>query len=347
MRHFPLFLNLNGEKVTVSGSGEAAASKLRLLLKTNAVIQVFGDNPAPPVIRWAETGQIDLIKRPLREGDINESRLLYCANECSTEDRRAAKIGKAEGALVCIVDNLEDSEFITPAMVDRDPVTVAIGTEGTAPVLARKIKKDLESQLPQQLGMLASEARKFRPVVAALPEGRVRRKFWSRFFEKDGISAVNEGQDRVLDRLNKIFDEIQSVEPEDGRVVIGGYGDGNPFNLTLHVRQLLDEADVIIHDSKINPHILELARREAEFVPRPRSNISCAHIISDRVSKGHLVGVLVSDTSSNDMFIKNIISFLNMEGADWEIRPGITTELSINECYSAVSHSNSLQYEAV
>ena len=84
------------------------------------------------------------------------------------EDARAAAIGRAAGALVNIVDNLEDSDFITPAIVDRDPVTVAIGTEGAAPVLARKIKAEIEAMLPATLGLLTRIGQAFRARVEAL-----------------------------------------------------------------------------------------------------------------------------------------------------------------------------------
>ena len=77
------------------------------------------------------------MSRKLETGDALCAALFYDANEDAQEDRRVAKLAHQAGALVNIVDNLQDSQFITPAIVDRDPVTVAIGTEGAAPVLAR------------------------------------------------------------------------------------------------------------------------------------------------------------------------------------------------------------------
>jgi len=92
--------------------------------------------------------------------------LFYAANEDDVEDARVAALAHADGAKVNIVDNLDDSQFITPAIVDRDPVVVAIGTEGAAPVLARKIKADLEATLPASLGVLARIGKTFRHAVA-------------------------------------------------------------------------------------------------------------------------------------------------------------------------------------
>ena len=138
MRHFPIFLDLRDRRVVVSGAGAIAIAKLRLLLKTEARIAVFGAEPAPEVRAWAARG-------PARAGRAaGRARATPRARRCSTrangdaaEDARAAAIGRAEGALVNIVDDLVAATSSRPAIVDRDPVTVAIGTEGAAPVLAR------------------------------------------------------------------------------------------------------------------------------------------------------------------------------------------------------------------
>ena len=66
----------------------------------------------------------------LKRGDLTDEVLFYAADEDDAEDARTSAIARDAGVLVNIVDNLEDSQFITPAIVDRDPVTVAIGTEG-------------------------------------------------------------------------------------------------------------------------------------------------------------------------------------------------------------------------
>ena len=98
-----------------------------------------------------------LVERPIEPADAAGAALLYGANGEPEEDARAAAIGRAAGALVNIVDDLDGSDFITPAIVDRDPVTVAIGTEGAAPVLARKIKAEVEAMLPATLGLLTRD----------------------------------------------------------------------------------------------------------------------------------------------------------------------------------------------
>ena len=144
MRHFPIFLELTAKKVVVSGAGECAVAKLRLILKSDADIFVYGDKPTAQIQRWALEQKITYVARELNRDDVADTVLLYAANENAKLDAQAAEFARAAGAIVNIVDNLNDSDFITPAIVDRSPVTVAIGTEGAAPVLARKIKQNLE-----------------------------------------------------------------------------------------------------------------------------------------------------------------------------------------------------------
>ena len=143
MKHFPIFMALEGRRVVLSGGGDAAMAKLRLLMKTEAHLTVHAPDAAPEIVQWAAEGRLTLRRDPLGPGDALCAVLFYAADEDAAEDARTTALARADGALTNIVDNLADSQFITPAIVDRYPVTIAIGTEGTAPVLARAIKADL------------------------------------------------------------------------------------------------------------------------------------------------------------------------------------------------------------
>ncbi|MBU2357580.1 MAG: bifunctional precorrin-2 dehydrogenase/sirohydrochlorin ferrochelatase, partial [Alphaproteobacteria bacterium] len=162
MDHFPVFMAVAGRRIVVSGGGEAALAKLRLILKTTAHVTVVAAEAAPEIQRWAAAGRLTLIARAMEPGDAMCAVLFYAANEDDVEDARVAALAHRDGARVNIVDNLADSQFITPAIVDRDPVVIAIGTEGAAPVLARRIKRDLEERLPAGLGLLARIGKTFR-----------------------------------------------------------------------------------------------------------------------------------------------------------------------------------------
>lgn len=267
MRFFPIFMNLAGRRVIVSGAGETAVAKLRLLLKTEARISVFGKDPVQQVVTWANEGKIALVQSPLSLGDATCAAMVYGANDDPEMDHAAVEVGRAAGAITNIVDNLEDSQFITAAMVDRDPVTIAIGTEGAAPVLARHIKKQLEESLPANLGILARIGKSFRPMAARLPFGRARRDFWAKFyFDKGPKALVDGGEDATLDTLDDLLLASLNETMSDGHVSIIGAGPGDPELLTLKARNILHEADVVIHDALVPSAILELARREAVLV---------------------------------------------------------------------------------
>ncbi len=266
MDHFPVFMAVAGRRIVLSGGGDAALAKLRLILKTTAKITVIAAQAAPEIHAWAEQGKLTLIPRAMEAGDAMCAVLFYAANEDDAEDARVAALAHADGARVNIVDNLADSQFITPAIVDRDPVVVAIGTEGAAPVLARKIKADLEEQLPASLGTLARIGKTFRHAVDVLPMGRKRRDFWSRFYFSKGAEALAQGEDHVIPALGTLLDEAIMSSDRAGHVHLVGAGPGDPDLLTLKARKALDTADVVIHDRLVTPEILELARREATII---------------------------------------------------------------------------------
>lgn len=333
MQHFPIFVDLRAQLVIVSGAGETAVAKLRLLIKTEACITVFGENPHDQIQRLADADRLRLVERPIETGDAEGSRLLYAANDDAVEDARAAAIGRLAGALVNVVDDLEHSEFITPAIVDRDPVTVAIGTEGAAPVLARRIKAETEERLPPDLGRLAGIAKAFRPLAEALPTGRVRRRFWSRYYDDVGPAALREGgEEAVGAALRALFTEVLQAEEDPGRVAIIGAGPGDPELLTLKARRWLHDADVVIHDRLVAPEILELARREAlsiEVGKMPggpswaQDDINALMI--DHAQDGARVARLKSGDPTIYGRLDEEMDALDAAGVAFEIIPGITS----------------------
>ncbi|WP_224814467.1 siroheme synthase CysG [Hasllibacter sp. MH4015] len=332
MRHFPIFLDLRDRRVVLAGGGDAALAKLRLILKTEAKVTVFAEDAAPEIIAWDAEHKLRLVKRAFAPGDALCASLAYAATEDDAEDARIASLARADGALVNIVDNLDGSAFITPAIVDRDPVTVAIGTEGAAPVLARKIKADLEAALPPSLGILARIGKGFRSAVNVLPRGRKRRDFWQSYYFKIGPEALaNAGEPGVEQALGDLLVDHISAEDRAGHVALVGAGPGDPELLTLKARKLLDEADVVIHDRLVAPEILELARREATlldvgkqgFGPSTRQE-DIGVLMVEHAAKGAQVVRLKSGDPGVYGRLDEELDVLDEHGIEWSIVPGIT-----------------------
>ena len=192
-------------------------------------------------------------------------RLAYVALEDDAEAARAVAMARAAGVPVNAVDRQELCDFITPAIVDRDPVIVAIGTEGTAPVLARQIKARLEAMLPARLGGLARWAASLRQRASdAVARGAARRRFWDGFF--DGPVARAYLADDFEAAAELVERELGGGAPEVGRVTLVGAGPGDPDLLTFKAMRALQEADVIVADRLVSPAILDRARRDAERI---------------------------------------------------------------------------------
>tara|TARA_R110002096_G_scaffold139147_2_gene293269 strand:+ start:22361 stop:23452 length:1092 start_codon:yes stop_codon:yes gene_type:complete len=303
MRHFPIFLDLNDRIVVVSGAGECAVAKLRLLLKTNARILVFGEMPTAQTLEWAKTDAITFFPRAMRADDAQNATLIYAANEDKILDAQVAQIGLKVGVLVNVVDNLDASDFITPAIVDRSPVTVAIGTEGAAPVLARKIKRELEESLPSSLGQLASIGRAFRKQASMLPMGRKRREFWTKFYFKYGPIALAQGGVKAAqDTLKTLLDQTVAAPADKKRVFIFNADNIDPELMTVKARDVLHEADIIIHDQSAPQSILELARREALVVSLDADHgggrINPIDVASNAPSDAQIMRIIAGDPAA-------------------------------------------------
>jgi len=334
MRHFPIFVDLKCQRVVVAGAGETAAAKLRLLLKTEALIEVYGQDACEDVRDWHEEGRLRWFPQRLPLAALFGARLVYSAHDDPEADAQVRAMGERMGVLVNVVDNLALSQFITPAIVDRDPVAVAIGTEGAAPVLARRIKAEVEEALPTELGRLAAIARSYRDAAAGLPGGRTRREFWSRFFDRDGPAALAEGGEPAaraeLDRLIREFSR-GATRGGEGRVILVGAGPGDPELLTLKARRVLHEADVVLYDRLVDPRVLELARREAALVEvgkKPGGPAWKQADINTAMIENARAGAVVVRLKSGDPLVfgraDEELDALEEAGIAWEVVPGIT-----------------------
>ena len=330
MQHFPIFLDTRQKRIVVSGAGQCALAKLRIILKTEAEVFVFGDAPLDEINEWERAGRLTFYERPLKEEDLENALLLYAANDDEDLDQAVAALGRKAGVKTLIVENLYDSDIISPAIVDRDPVTVAVGTEGAAPVLARRIKADIEEMLPQSLGILARIGKAFRPMVTRLPFGRARREFWSRYYFEQGPQVVAEGEWAVEHVLNSLLHEMEHQEERSGHVHFLGGGPGDPDLLTLKARKLLHDADVVIYDRLVSRDVLELARREAILVEVDKTPFGPSWTQEDinalMIKHGATSQVVRLKSGDCGIFgrLDEEMTALDEAGIEYSITPGIT-----------------------
>ena len=267
MKTFPMFLRMTDRRLIVVGAGEQAAQKVRLALKTEASIIVVAALPEAELQSFADQGRIQIVP-DADASTFRDTALVFIATGCPGADAAWHGVAKAAGALVNVVDAPDLCDAITPSIVDRDPVVVAIGTEGTAPVLGRQIKTRIEELLEPGLGRLAAYAGSKRDAVAQYIPRPKRRGFWRWVFSDAPRQAHAQGEEDTARTL--IEDAIAAqgqikATPASLISVIGG-ADGPGDLMTLRAVQRLQEADIVFHAPGTSTGVLELARRDAERV---------------------------------------------------------------------------------
>ena len=265
MQYFPLFFDLRSQKVLIVGGGEVALRKATLLERAGAAITLVAPDVVPEIERRAAAGTLTLLRREFIPEDLNGARLAIAATGRRASNRWIASLCEARAIPVNVVDDLKASRVIVPAIVDRDPVLIAISSAGASPVLARRWRERLEAFVPARIGELALWLRGLRAASRRRLRGTAERR---RYFETlvDGPAALRfvAGDVRGAEQLaQRLLAADASRAPARGHVVLVGAGPGDPELLTLKALRALTDADVILHDRLVGEGVLDLARRDA------------------------------------------------------------------------------------
>jgi uroporphyrin-III C-methyltransferase/precorrin-2 dehydrogenase/sirohydrochlorin ferrochelatase len=335
MDYFPLFLKLDDQPVLVVGGGEVAARKVDLLLRARAKITVVAPDLIESLAGLKASGAIAHIEGDFLPEQLNGVRLAIAATDKQAINAWVAHQAERRNILVNVVDDRELSRFIVPAIIDRSPVVVAVGSSGDAPVLTRRLREKLEAFLPQRLGVLAHLAGQLREAVKARIEApAARRRFWERFFDGPVASDVLAGRVDEAAAQARLAEEIRatnSAERPPGEVALVGAGPGDPGLLTLRALRALQNADVVLYDRLVSTDIVDLARRDAERIYVGKA-AGVAHVpqegINDLLVKLALQGKRVCRLKGGDPFIfgrgGEELEALAAHGIRFEVVPGIT-----------------------
>ena len=339
MDYFPILIKLAGRRVLVCGSNDDAVSKIRLLQKSSAEIVVF-DTPTTTkrrIKRRSEEGLIQYNDRLVEERDCYNIAFAYVVLKKGKERNATLRVLTKTKVPYCVVDDKLHSDFITPAIVDRNPVTVAIGSEGTAPALVRHIKERIENILPRQIGLVARIAGAFRSYVYRLPKSHTRRHFWTQFFNqaKSQIFSQSSTQDlekTLKTKLHDLLKNKKNFEISNYPVQFVSAGPGDPDLLTRKAANALHDGEVILYDRLIAPEILELCRREANLIEVGKSGFGSSwsqnninNLLISKAKTGQKVVRLKSGDAGVFSRLDEEIAALDQAGLPFEVIPGITT----------------------
>lgn len=232
MQSLPLFFRLAGRKVMLLGEGEAASAKRRLLERAGAVIV---------------------------NEDANAALAIVAINDDAAAHAAVARL-RARGVLINAVDRPALCDFTVPAIVDRAPVLIAIGTGGVSAGLAAALRQRIEALLPPRLGQLATALQASRDALRArFPDGGDRRRAIGTALAPGGAL------DPLMDRDNA--DILQSLERAmAARMLSISLRSADPDELTLREARLFALADRVYHPPDMPVAILERVRADADRI---------------------------------------------------------------------------------
>ena len=275
MRFLPVFLDLQSGMVLLVGAGDLVRAKLRLLTAAGARVRWYATDGRHDLtgIGTDEAARIELGTDDPLTADLAGVIAILCAGAGDVGPAMSAR-AKAVGLPVNVMDDLEHSTFIFPAIVDRGDVVVAVGTGGASPVVARRVRERIEAVLPARIGDLAGFIGRWRKTIHGLiPEFALRRRFWERVVDGPIGALVLAGRrseaEAALKRIAdpSAFAGANEQGKAEGKVTLVGAGPGDPDLLTVKALRALQDADVVFYDELVSSEILDRARRDASRIP--------------------------------------------------------------------------------
>ncbi|HSY08763.1 MAG TPA: siroheme synthase CysG [Steroidobacteraceae bacterium] len=334
MDYLPIFIAVQGAPAIVVGGGQVAHRKVEWLLAANARVTVIAPVLGEELARLAAQGAVQHIAAAFAGEQLRHAALAIAATDSGAVNAAVARAARAARVPINVVDNPELSSFIFPAIIDRSPVIVAVGSGGRSPVLVRRLRAQIEALLPAKLGALARFMGERRTAVklALTPGGR--RPFWERIIGGAVGSQVLAGNEARAQEAFATELSGSSGRAATGEVYLIGAGPGDPDLLTLRALQLLQQADIILYDRLVSDAVLARARRDAQrvFVGKEPGDSQHAQARIHELMIHHArAGLRVARLKGGDPFIfgrgGEEIEALAANGIAYLIVPGITAAL--------------------
>jgi uroporphyrin-III C-methyltransferase/precorrin-2 dehydrogenase/sirohydrochlorin ferrochelatase len=264
--YFPVFMDLRARRCVVVGGGEVAARKASLVLRAEAQVTVVAPALCESLRLKREAGAFAHHARPYEPADLDRAVLVIAATNDREVNRAVSRDAQARQLPVNVVDDPELCSVIVPALVEREPILIAIGTGGSAPVLARLLRGRIEAHVPSAYGDLAALSAALRgEVQARLPDVNARRRFWEEVLEGDIAERVLRGERAQAEQLlrAKLAANSGEISAQTGEIFLIGVGPNDPELLSFKALRLLQRSDLVVLAPAVSERIAELARRDA------------------------------------------------------------------------------------
>ena len=272
MKYFPIFLDANYISAMIIGGGEVASRKIELLLKSTVNITIMSEDVCAGVERLINLHQLTWLKHNYQTGHFSQINIVIAATDDNLINEAVAEESRSLHILTNVVDQPDLCTYITPAIIDRSPMIIALTSSGSAPILVRMLREQIEKTLPQGYGKLADFCYKFRDHVKARVKGlRNRRSFWESTLRGPIGQAVLDGKQQQAEQ-QLIASIKQEIAPPSGEIIFIHTKNGNPDNLTLNAHRAMQFAEAVFYDEMVNIELIEYVRRDAEKCPQTISS---------------------------------------------------------------------------
>jgi uroporphyrin-III C-methyltransferase / precorrin-2 dehydrogenase / sirohydrochlorin ferrochelatase len=269
MSLLPIFLNLEGRRGLLVGAGTVALEKIGSLLRTGAILRVIAPEARSEIRALAAEGKLEWVARAFEPSDLDgngldgsglDGNFLVIAATDSPEVNAAVYREAVARNIPCnSVDDIPNCDFFFGSVVSRGDLQIAISTAGESPAVAQRLRREIDAQLPEDLGSwLADLGQLRREVLATQPRSEQRRLLLHELAQRQ-ICSSPLCETRQLARKGR-------EATRAGQVYLVGAGPGDPDLLTVKAVRLIAGADVILHDDLVAQAILDLAPPHAVVV---------------------------------------------------------------------------------
>jgi siroheme synthase-like protein len=213
-KYMPISISLEKRSCLVVGGGDVALRKVETLLGYQSDITVVAPKPIGKIEYFAEKGKLKLEKREYISGEASRYGLVISAADDKDVNRQVSEDCRKSGAPVNVVDNPPLCDFIFPAVIRRNILSVAISTDGKAPFLTGQLRLILEDIFPERWNKIAALASQFRKKVMARWSGQPEKKAecYSRFLQADWKTILKEKSEKEiaeeLERMTEGEDDV-------------------------------------------------------------------------------------------------------------------------------------------
>ncbi len=321
-------MKLEGRRCLLVGAGNIALDKIGSLLKTGVKLRVIAPEAKDEVRQLAAEGKLEFIERPFEVFDLAGNYLVIAATDVP-EVNSAVYRGAVEHGILCnSVDDIPNCDFFFGSVVSRGELQIAISTAGESPAVAQRLRREIDEQLPEDLGpWLQNLGQLRREVLATHPRTEERKALLHQLAQRQVCeSATCPSRQMALGPLND--------KDADGRVYLVGAGPGNPDLLTVKALRTIQSAHVVLHDDLVPQAILNLAPR-AEIVNVGKrcgmKSITQEEINALMVEHARDRRRVVRLKSGDPLIFGRAaeeMSALNDAGISFEVIPGITSSLA-------------------